>query len=92
MADPGTIAPRVARIHYDGQANLFRLKLTALLETPAGNFPFETVITDADLLNVVQAILEEWVLNTSHSHDTLRYTFSTGDKHAFIAWCEINLP
>lgn len=92
MAMTAVEVPRVARIHYDGEANLFRLKITALLESPLGNFPFTATVTDTQLLNIVQAILEEWLLNMSHSSVPATVEFNVGDKTAFIAWCEANLP
>ena len=52
--------PEVARIHYDDLAGLFRLHISLLLETPAGNFPLETVITAEDLVSLIEQLLSFW--------------------------------
>ena len=62
----GQIVPIVANIHYDDILNKFALKITAELETPAGNKRLEERFTLADLASVFNEILQIWAIAAGH--------------------------
>lgn len=54
------LTPVVAGVHFDDLAQLFHLKITFQVKTPAGNFEREITLTASDLAGILQQIAAIW--------------------------------
>jgi hypothetical protein len=76
MAD--VLTPQVAGIHFDDLAQLFHLKITFQIKSPAGNFEREVKLTASDLAGIIQQVISIWA-GASPTTEATQLNFQPGN-------------